>query len=849
MDARTRDALELDRLLEHLAGHAQSPPGAAVIRALEPAVDPAAVALRLKRSGEALALLDSGKVLPLGGLEDIGPLLGHARIVGSVLGPEEWMPLRRFLAVAHDVRDYATRHADTYPTLARLILPLVETPELIRAIDRVFDADGLVRDDASRDLARIRSDRRRHEAHQKRTVQRLLETLRGHNVLQDDFTTLRDGRHVFPVRASARSRLPGIVHATSGTGETVYVEPNEVVEVSNRLELVRQEEQQEINRLLRELTAELRPHLPDLESNLEILAQVDAVQGLARHAARRSWKIPVVAEGGALKLFAAHHPLLHVLHPDESVPITVTLEQQDRLLLLSGPNAGGKTTAMKTIALCAVLVQCGSPIPASPDSRIPIFDAVLADIGDQQDLGEGLSTFTGHVRRLKEVMAAAGRRSLVLFDELGTGTDPEEGGALAQAVLEELVGRAGLTLTTSHLGPLKKWAEDTPGARNASFGLDPATQRPAFRLRLDLPGASEALIIARNEGLPTRLLERARSLVGEQKAALGELIHRIEERERLLGDALRETEARAQALEQQEKLAQHRAEQLREERRRFKAEALDERDRLLREARERLERLIADLPGEEELRQRKDALNRARGEALAEQQRITAERRLLERPAPTSAPEPGGLRSGARVWVRPLRAWATVLTLDPDTQKARVLIGSVEADVRLDDLQRRAPEPVEVADTLDSEPVAAPEAKRRKKKSRRLKAPIEQVATSTPSLPVNRPTPRRAPKPPSEPPPEPTPTTLGNTLVFRREHVPLELDLHGYRVDEALAALDRYLDRALLADYPHVRIVHGTGEGRLYRAVHEFLRGCRHVKRFRFGTPDEGGGGCTIVEF
>ncbi|MDK2972582.1 MAG: mismatch repair protein MutS2 [Candidatus Sumerlaeota bacterium] len=841
MDSKTRTALEFDRLLEHLAEGAQSSLGQMYVRGIEPSADPRVVETRLARSAEALHLLDTSRSLPLSGLEDIGPSLARARAEGTVLDPEEWPRLRRFLRVTHDLLSFAERNKSDLRVLGDLIAQLVPLPELAHEIDTIFDKDGLVRDDASRDLARLRAERRRQEGTVQRSVQRTLDSLRGRNILQDELTTIRNGRHVFPVRASARSRVPGILHATSATGETVYIEPNELVELANAIELVRQQELQEIHRLMRELTALLRPWLPVMTANVTVLAEVDGVQALARNAARRAWKVPVVGGGGALKLYAAHHPLLHILHEDESVPIDVALDASDRLILLSGPNAGGKTTAMKTIALCALLVQCGSPVPTSPDARLPVFDAVLADIGDQQDLGEGLSTFTGHVRRLKEILAQAGPRTLVLFDELGTGTDPEEGGALAQATLEELLERAGLTIATSHMGPLKKWAEDTPGVRNASFSLNSETQQPTFRLRLDLPGASEALVIARNEGLPRRLLDRARSLVGDQKVAMGELLQRIEERERRLGDQLREAQARAESLEQQERIVRQRAEQLREERRTHKAEALSEREKAVREVRERIERLIANLPGETELRQRKDALNTARLTTMRELQNMAQERELLK--SGTESPGHGGtFAEGQRVYVRAFANWGTIVRMDSDGRKARVVIGNVEADVPVETLARKEPPRLKLPE--DDKP-SAPQvkgARKKKKRSRRLKGSIEEVASPV----VVRALPRRAA--PSRPGAGTPPSTLGNALRFSRESISFELDLHGYRVDEALPEIDRYLDRALLAGYPHVRIIHGTGAGKLYRAVHEFLRTLPHVKAFRFATPDEGGGGCTVVD-
>lgn len=838
MDDKTRESLEMDAVLEHLAGSAQSALGSAAVRALEPATEYAEVERRLAVAGEALHLLDTGGGLPLSGLEDVRELLDRAEVRGGALGPEDWPRLRRFLGVAGETARYLKHAAGTSPNLSRAGGGLETHEDIGARIDRLFDEDGQVRDDASPELRRLRNERRKHEAAMRRTIQKLLDRHRGGTVLQDEFTTIRNGRHVFPVRAGSRGKLQGIVHGASATGETIYIEPGEIVESANEIELIRQGELQEIHRLLIELTELVRPSIPALRENLAILGELDGIQALARHAASHGWKIPVVAETGAMKLYDTHHPLLQMRQRANSVPVTMALESGDRMILLSGPNAGGKTTAMKTIALVAALVQCGSPVPVSPDSRLPVFTEFHADIGDQQDLDEGLSTFTGHVRRLRHVMATASRRALVILDELGTGTDPEEGGALAQAMLETLLERAALTIATSHLGPLKKWAEETPGARNASFSLDPHTHRPTFRLRIGLPGASEALVIAENEGLPRGVLERARSLVGEQKAMMGELLRRIEERERALAESLRETEARAKGLEQQEAIARRRAEELRAERRHIRETALEQREQVVRGARERIEKLIASLPGEEELRQRKEALNRAREAALREQRGVAEERALIEHEDKEGPAGHRGLGPGKRVWVRAMNDWGEVEYLEPDRGKARVHVGAMTVDVPIEGLFKKKPElelppePVEFA--AEPEEPETKGKKKKKKRSKRVKAALQEMEKMGESARI-------------EPPPRVF--FKGGSVKAPREPLSLELDLHGYRVDEAIEAIDRYLDRALMADVPHVRLVHGTGQGRLYRAVHEHLRTLPFVGRFRFATPDEGGGGCTIVEF
>lgn len=836
MDKTTREALGFPEVLGLLAEWAGSRLGARTIAAMEPAWEFDEVLRRTALMAEALRLEETGGRIPLGGIEDIGLLLERGAVEDSALDAEDWPRIRNHLRLADSLHAFADEREEDSHRLALLCRKLEGDPELAEAIDRIFDEDGLVRDNASPELARLRRSLREAESAVRRALSRILGRLRGGDVLQDDYSTLRNGRHVLPVRAGARGRIQGILHGSSSTGETLYIEPFEVVEPANEVELLREREAREVHRLLRGLTARLRPWTEAGRRNLEVLGRLDAVSAIARCACANGWKLPAAADRGALRLFAAHHPLIHLREQPSSVPINLSLGPADRAIVISGPNAGGKTTCMRTVALATALFQCGCPIPASPDSNLPLVAGIHADIGDAQDLAEGVSTFSGHIRRLNRILRSAGPRAMVLLDELGTGTDPEEGGALAQAALEELLARGVLTIATSHLGPLKAWAQDSAGARNASFSLDPQSRRPSFRLSLDLPGASEAFQIAENEGLPRPLLERARELVGTQKARLGDLLLSIEERERRLGIAVREAEARAESLESQERHASQRAEQLRRERREAREAAARDREAAAGELRGRLERLIAELPGEDQLRRRKEMLLHARDEARAIQSSAHRDIESLAREA-GKAVDQDGLAAGSRVYIRPIRAWAEVLQPPDAAGRVPVQVGTMQASVHLQDLSEGPEEeplaPGRAQPDDDDDEGGAP--RRKARRSKRVRAAAKELAAMKESN-----APRRAAE---------LPRGVTVRMAEPRRVLPMELDLHGFRVLDALEVLSKYLDDALLADYPYVRIIHGTGEGKLYRAVHRYLKGHRAVEKYRFGTTEEGGGGVTIVEF
>lgn len=824
MDVRTCEILQFKDILNHLARRAGSALGSEYVRALEPCSNLSEIETRQAPIAEFKKLIEAHGSLAFGGLADLKESFALARREGSLLEPAQMLQIARLLEICAELAAFRDRHGEEFPAIARLLRDFEDHGDLRMSLERTFAEDGSIRDSASPTLSSLRRRKRNAERNLQRTVEKLTSKLASDGVLQDSFATQRNGRNVLPVKSNQRAKIPGILHGSSATGETYYVEPLELIEAGNEVETLSEEEIQEIRRILIALTAEIRPLAGLLEANQDQAAEVDGLQAIAKTAVEFGWNHPVMREGATLRLFKAHHPLLNLENTRASVPITFLLEPDDRCLIFSGPNAGGKTTAMKTVATLSMLAQCGCPIPAFPDSTLPVFRNVLADIGDAQDLQSGLSTFSGHILRIKELWKKTGPDSLVVMDELGTGTDPQEGAALALALLEGFQQRARLTLTTSHLNPVKQWAEQTPGVRNASFSLDPNTRAPTFQLRLDIPGASEALEIAEREGIAKEIIAKAKELVGQKHLQMGEMIRRVEEKEVRLATATREAEARVKALEEQEEVLRARSELLREERRELKERAAREREAAIAEYRDKIEKFIAELPSEEELARRKKALIRAREEALRDEQLSVSERRRLAE----EQHQKNEAYSGQRVFVSSLGQWGEVIETDREKGRARVAIGVMQATVKFDDLLDYDPEVRRAEQIARSEELSLPRAARkRKKKSRKVKHGIREAQEYTP--------------------PSRGEARAAITSVSRP--VSMTLDLHGYRVEEAIAEVDRYLDRSLLADFPYVKICHGTGAGRLYKAVHEYLRQHPAVKKYRFATPDEGGGGVTVVEF
>jgi DNA mismatch repair protein MutS2 len=518
-----------------------------------PFVDPSAVQSALGLTSEARLALGAEGPPPLDGIGDVRPVLGRATAEGSVLDGAELALLIPALDASPRVQAWGRAIRPVAPAVATLADALPRLTELRDTLRQALEDDGSLTDRASPRLRSLRQQVRERRRRIVADLERLLGS-EGDRVFADRFVTVRHGRYVLPVRAEARQRLRGIVHDRSQSGQTIFVEPEGVVEANNDLVQALREEEQEAARILAELTAAVRARLGELERLVEALGELDWVFIRAQIAERMAATAPRVDAGGRVALAAARHPLLLAQawrDPARTVvPVDVELSPDRPLLMITGPNAGGKTIALKTLALCALMAQVGCHVPAAEGSRLPVFERVYAIIGDEQSVAENLSTFSAFVKQIREVLAGADGRSLVLIDELGAGTDPDEGAALARAILEALADRGALVMATTHLEPLRAFASSEPHARNASVEFDTRTLAPTFRLRYDIPGQSYALAIAGRLGLSPELIERAQSHRGSDAARMSQLLTWLDEAtrceaERTLAMERRESESTA----------------------------------------------------------------------------------------------------------------------------------------------------------------------------------------------------------------------------------------------------------------------------------------------------------------
>ena len=794
-------ALDWDELTARLAPAAESPAGQALCRALPLADDAGEARRRMAAVGELAALLRAGETLPSLAAPEIGAALASAE-KEVALGADELRPVAALARTAEAARRYLLGPVPVeIPAMVGLAGALEPPLGLARAIDDTFDAAGEIRDSASPELERLRAERHGLQERARTAIEELMRAEEYLSVMQDQFFTIRAERYVLPLRASAKSMGLGIVHDTSRTGETVFVEPTALVAVNNRLKVTELEIRRESRRILEQLTADVATLAEPLRRTAASLAAIDARAAAARLAVGYHGSPVEIVDGAIVDLRAARHPLLALSHPPASVVANDVALGGGRppILIVSGPNAGGKTVLMKSVGLAALMARAGLLVAADPRSRIGFFADVRADIGDRQSVMGDLSTFSGHLAAVGDILAARGRGgdapSLVLLDELMAGTNPDQGAALARATAETLANRAGLAIITTHYDSLKALGESDARFANAAMAYDLEALRPTFRLASGAPGRSYAFDIAARMGLPEALLERARALAGASSVGLEAVIARLQVREgELVKQSERLTEAEAAAAAATE--AQREA-----------AAALTRRERELGlKAREAVETAIAETRAAlgQIVRQAQEAGSARAAEAgRAELERVAADA-LARLPAPAKpAPTATPLAAGARVFVERLNADGVVIEPADKRGHLKVAVGAMTIEVSVEEVGPAKTSAREAARARGARPAASP--------SRDAAPPGDDLALIAA-------TPRRT------------------------------LDVRGQNGDEAVAAMDAYMDRAALAGETHVVVVHGHGTGALRKRVRAHLDASPYVARWAPGTPRQGGDGASIIE-
>jgi DNA mismatch repair protein MutS2 len=780
VDQRSLVLLEFPNIRDRLAGHTSFPPSRRMAEELQPETDPLVVARLLDQTDQTRALLVDRAGVGIGGAHDIEPAVSRATRGGR-------LDAEQFLAIA-DTLDGASRLQtsladDRRPLLHELARELHPLPALRSTLARSFDPTGEVLDTASPRLGGFRAAVRVAYDRLRRRLDALVGSELG-GALQEPIITLRNGRYVVPVKAEARARVKGIVHDASGSGQTLFVEPMVAVELGNAWREAQAAEQEEVARILDELSALVAANAERLRETLQALARFDFWAAKAALAAELDAVRAETAGRTELILLGARHPGLS----GRVVPIDVRLGDGFTALVVTGPNTGGKTVTLRTIGLLALMHQAGLHVPADAGSKLPVFRDVFADIGDEQSIAQSLSTFSGHLRRITSIVEAAGPGTLVLLDELGAGTDPTEGSALAQALLDHFIRAGALVAATTHYAELKAYAHTTAGASNAAVEFDLDTLSPTYHLSIGLPGGSQAFAIAERLGLPESIVSDARGRLSESQRAFEATLAAIREAEGATSDALE----RARSAETRAADALRRAD---EERRR----ARREREELVREARREAETIVDRL--RDEVASTRRTLERETVTAPALDAAVArAEGQLGRLPdAPPEAPPPPAItrtwRVGERARSRSGGWEGRIAALDRAGRRATLETGGIRISV----------------DVTELEPALAGDDGERRPAADRRSAGV----------------------------------ALG---LAKAKSVASSLDLRGARVEEALDALGRYLDDASLAGLERVTVIHGLGTGALRDAVRSEAAGHPLVKAARAGDRGEGGDGATIIE-
>ncbi len=792
MNEKALETLEYHKIIARLAEYAAFSASADLARQLRPTPDLALAKTRQTATREARYILSLDADVSFLNAQDIRPQIGRARRDG-VLEPVDFIAIKNTLIVSRTVRRVLDNMAEETPYLFRLSDGLPVGLGLVDRIGKTISDRGDVLDSASEKLSEIRREMKITYERMMSRMQRYISDGSTAKMLQEPIITQRNGRNVLPLRAEFKGRIKAVIHDQSASGATLFIEPLAVVEWNNRYRELELEERDEIRRILAELSYAVAEHAFALEAMVEVMAELDLAFMCACYAedidAAEPQLVPFreqqgVHPGSAIQLYKARHPLLD---PKSVVPIDVDLDQETYALIITGPNTGGKTVSLKTIGLLVLMAQSGLQIPAQSGSKLSLFENVFADIGDEQSIEQSLSTFSGHVTNIVSILQEADSHSIVLLDELGAGTDPQEGSALARAVMTHLLARGITSMIATHYPELKAYAHTTPGVMNASVEFNLKTLKPTYHLTIGLPGRSNALAIAERLGMPTLIIDAARAEINPADLRAEDLLDEIH-RQRDLARAARETAetTRREAEDLRNTLAD-RMDQIE-----------DERLALMEEARQKAEGDLDALHEEMEDIRRQLAQARQPLEAVDEIEKEVetlaedvAEPIIREKPEKPVRKPQGPLRLGEKVHLRSLDQDGVVTAMSED--EIEVQVGRLRIRARHSDVMRKG----------ELEPQQ--EEKQTRKKSGKITLP-------------------------------PTHASPG-----------VELDIRGQRVDEGLDALERYLERAYLAGLPFVRIIHGKGTGKLRESVRQALGQNPHVKRFEGGGRTEGGEGVTVA--
>ncbi|MBI4849568.1 MAG: endonuclease MutS2 [Nitrospirae bacterium] len=794
MYEQTLRVLEFDKVLEMAAAFAVTVPGRVVVQGIRPLNNIEETRQQIDLISECRRFLSEGRTLGIEHFDDLSPLFQRVRPADAVLDPFE---LRAFLPLFYSSFNLKILSEDaSCPGLGEIVSRLAAHPHIRKAIEGAIDIEGEILDNASPELFHIRKGIKTCEGRIKNTLEEILKQKEMTQYLQDFYLTERNKRWVIPVKRDFKGNVPGVVHDISNTGETVFVEPYAIQKLGNELESYRAEEKLEEYRILRNIASLVRGHLHEIESDYRIVAGVDALQSMAVFARQMDMSPPEINEKGYMEIIRGQHPLLWKRLKKENregalVPLDIDLGRGHSCMVITGSNAGGKTVSLKTIGVLNLMALSGMHIPAGSGTTVPFLNNVLADIGDEQSIEQDLSTFSAHIKRISGIIRQSSAQTLIVIDELGTGTDPEQGGALSCAVLRKMKQLGALILVSTHLGRLKAFAHSEPGMINSAMEMEEvnvsgvSTYRPTYKLIIGEPGTSHAFEIAESLGLDADVIREARDFVKDEGGRIEPLITELKQKTRELDNRLKETGGLKQEVA-------HLHSKLNDEISRFKAaeketmaKALKESEDVIRQAKKEARDIIDTL--------KRASLSEAKELAKGLDKKLEEVITIRKQYAPEKIHLLTEVKEGQRAFVITLKKHGIIQSVNEKTQKCRVLIEGKEFTVSMKDLS----------------------------------GPVTDVSEK--QLPAHKGVSRYAP------------SETGDI------NIPHEIKVIGQRVDPALSLIERYLNDASMAGMKQVKIIHGIGTGILARAIRDYLKDHPLVESYRKGNEDEGGEAVTVV--
>lgn len=786
MDNKTLQKLEYPKILQLLTERCTFLPGQELAQALRPVFELAEIETMQGETSEAKDIQRLFPNFTLGGVKDIRLSLRKAEI-GGVIEPQEFLGIYDTIVATKRIKSFFSDADQKYPLLNEYAVQLTHHPQLEQKIKKTITPEGEVSDNASEELARLRKQLRNLQGRARAKLEQMVRSTEMQKYLQDPIITIRNDRFVIPVKQEYRGQIPGLIHDQSGSGATLFIEPMAVEELNNETLRYERLEKAEVAKILRELSVEVQKVSQELSITLEALAQLDLIFAKAKLSSDLDCGSPKINENGYLQIIQGRHPLIQ----GKVVPITINLGKDFDTLVITGPNTGGKTVTLKTVGLFTVMAQAGLHVPAEEGTELAVFRKVFADIGDEQSIEQSLSTFSSHMTNIINILKEVDNNSLILLDELGAGTDPTEGAALAMAILEHLINVGARTIATTHYSELKSFAYNSPRVENASVEFDVETLRPTYRLLIGIPGKSNAFEISRRLGLSDQLVERARNYLSQEELRVADLIENLETNQ-LLSEKDREEAERLKRLAQDRlKQVERRDREVANQARRVKEKAQAEALEIIAQARRESEAILKEI---------KEAAKRSKNQHLQElydlrnklrdkEGQLYEELSKVDDKAPSVDIE--ALEPGELVLIKRLNKKAQVLSVQANGD-ILVQAGIMKLTVKANEISLISEENSE-------------------KKGNKSSA--------------------------------------GELVASKAKNISNELDLRGLTVDEAIYETEKYLDDAFLAGLPQAYLIHGKGTGALRKGIQELVQKHRFIKSARIGGYHEGGIGVTVVEF